>query len=262
MHGAALTFENEAVKVQTPKGASPVVVVCEHACNTIPDGFAGLGLNETVRQSHVAWDPGALPVAQTLATTLNAVLIHGAASRLLFDCNRPPDATDAVPEKSEIYDIPGNQTLTDAQRAERVSRFHDPFRDAMRVLLDQQVPKVLITIHSFTPIYFDRMRDVEIGVLNDADSRFADAMLNKVADHTQLDVRRNDPYGPEHGVTHTLKAHAIPRGMLNVMLEIRNDLIPDSESQQAMAGMLAHWITDAMADYGITTPQSEAPCQD
>ncbi|CUH64587.1 putative N-formylglutamate amidohydrolase [Thalassovita gelatinovora] len=262
MNGAALTIQNEAVNVLIPEGAGPVVVVCEHACNAIPEDFAGLGVVESVRRSHVAWDPGALPVAQSLAAKLNAALIHGAASRLLFDCNRPSDALDAIPEKSEIYDIPGNQALSDAQRAERVTRFHDPFRDALVGLLDRHIPQVLITIHSFTPVYFDRMRDVEIGVLHDTDSRFADVMINKAKGHTQMDVRRNDPYGPEHGVTHTLKTHAIPRGILNVMLEIRNDLIPDPESQQAMAGMLALWMADTMADFGITSPQSETPCQD
>ena len=60
-------------------------------------------------------------------------------------------------------------------------------------------------------------------------------------------VRRNDPYGPENGVTHTLKTHAMPRDMQNVMIEIRNDLIRTEADQQAMARMMTAWVQEAIA---------------
>ncbi|MCG7572557.1 N-formylglutamate amidohydrolase [Phaeobacter sp. CNT1-3] len=240
-------LDNEAVRASLPQSAAPIVVVCEHASNVMPLEFSGLGLDEDARQSHVAWDPGALPVAQMLATALTAPLIAGAASRLLFDLNRPPEAPDAMPSRSEVFDIPGNQGLSDKARAERVRRFHDPFGAAMVKLLDSQMPQLMITMHSFTPTYNGQTREVEIGVLHDEDSRFADAMLACAADHTAHVVRRNDPYGPEHGVTHTLKKHALPRGIHNVMIEVRNDLIATADQQAAMAKMMTGWMRAAMA---------------
>jgi predicted N-formylglutamate amidohydrolase len=64
-------------------------------------------------------------------------------------------------------------------------------------------------------------------------------MLAIVEREGQLVVGRNQPYGPEDGVTHTLRLHALPLGLLNVMIEIRNDLIQTLDDQVAWAERLA-----------------------
>jgi predicted N-formylglutamate amidohydrolase len=91
---------------------------------------------------------------------------------------------------------------------------------------------MLVTIHSFTPVYNGVRRSCEIGILHDADSRLADAML---AGTIPFKMERNVPYSASDGVTHTLRTHAIPRGWPNVMIEIRNDLIATPDQQRAMA---------------------------
>ena len=65
-------------------------------------------------------------------------------------------------------------------------------------------------------------------------------------------VKRNAPYGPGDGVTHTWATHAVPRGILNVMLEIRNDLIGDPAGRQVMAERLSSYLTEALA--ALATP--------
>ena len=249
-------FNNEAVTVLNPEGAGSVVLICEHASNHIPDEFNQLGLDAEVAQSHIAWDPGALPLAKALSAAFDAPLVAGAASRLLFDCNRPSFADDAIPVQSEIYQVPGNAGLSQAQRNARITRFHDPFFEALSMVLDAKAPKLVITFHSFTASYRGKQRPVEIGVLHDEDRRFADAMLNVSREYSPFNVQRNDPYGPEDGVTHTLKTHAQPRGMLNVMLEVRNDLLVGAEEQAQMGEILSAWIGDAMAQFGIAVPES------
>jgi predicted N-formylglutamate amidohydrolase len=243
------------VTVHNRCGHGPAVVVCEHASNTIPAEYNDLGLSADLLTSHIAWDPGALPVAQGLSAALDAPLVAGGLSRLLFDCNRPTDAPDAIPEHSEVHDIPGNHGLSDTERARRISDIHDLFRDALQDALDRfETSPVVITVHSFTPVYRGRMRDVEIGLIHDTDDRLARAMLACAKTHTHRIVRLNDPYGPEDGVTHTLRAHALPAGLVNVMLEIRNDLIRDTASQAALAALLADWIAEACSDIGVTLP--------
>lgn len=86
----------------------PYVFVCEHASNRLPSRLGDLGLDSDALNSHIAWDPGALAVARIMAKNLNSVLIHQRFSRLVYDCNRPPEALDAMPSVSEIYTIPGN----------------------------------------------------------------------------------------------------------------------------------------------------------
>lgn len=240
------------LRTERPVGQPPVILVCEHASHFIPPEFNNLGLQPEHSKSHAAWDPGALAVAQIMATDLNAKLVAGQVSRLVYDCNRPPDADDAMPARSEVVDIPGNRGLDAAARAARTAAFYEPFRAELAHTVKQAGDPVIVTIHSFTPVYNGQPRAVEIGILHDSDTRLADAMLANAASHTQMDVRRNDPYGPSDGVTHTLKEHAIPAGHLNVMLEIRNDLIAKTDQQTAMAHMIAHWVADAIALHTTT----------
>jgi len=243
--------EDAPARLLGGSGAAPVVLVCEHASNRIPAKYAGLGLDDATRKSHVAWDPGASAVARRLAGALDAPLVESTVSRLVYDCNRPPEAPDAMPEKSEIHEIPGNRALSPQERAARVEEIYAPFRALLaETIAARPLPPALITIHSFTPVYHGSPRDVEIGILHDADSRLADAMLESAR------------------VTHTLREHALPAGLQNVMIEIRNDLIAGEADQAEMAEMLARWLAHALsrADHPLPAPGAapgkEAACHD
>ena len=111
---------------------------------------------------------------------------------------------------------------------------------------------MLVTVHSFTPVYKGQTRAVEIGILHDVDARLADAVLQVAAGYN---VQRNAPYGPADGVTHTLRRHALPRRLLNVMLEVRNDLIATSEDCAEMAETLVDWLTRARALCAVAKPE-------
>ncbi len=242
---------DDVVEVINPTGGGNILLVCEHGHNRIPTEFDNLGLTEDAMNSHIAWDTGALPVAQDLSKALDAPLVVQLVSRLVYDCNRTPEAPSAILELSDIYAIPGNTDLSEADRQRRIDQFYLPFRDRLAGFIDSwsasHAAPVIVTVHSFTPVYQGVMRDVDIGILHDADSRLADAMLSLCALGGTFNIRRNAPYGPEHGVTHTLREHALPRGLLNVMLEIRSDLIADRASQNAIAERLATYVTDGLA---------------
>lgn len=249
---------NDVVTVVNPDGQAPFVLVCEHASNHIPEWLQGLGLDAEARESHVAWDPGAMAVARHMAQVLDAPLVASAVSRLVYDCNRPPDAPGAMPARSEVFDIPGNADLDQAARDTRTALYYDPFRKTLADTIARSTQPVIVTVHSFTPVYFGQTRAVEVGVLHDTDSRLADAMLDCAAGHCSAVTRRNEPYGVADGVTHTLRAHALPQGHLNVMLEIRNDLVAVPAQQQAMAEMLAAWLIAALSQ--IDQAQGGSAC--
>jgi predicted N-formylglutamate amidohydrolase len=234
------------VEVRNAGSASETVVVCEHASASIPPQFNNLGLSPSALQSHVAWDPGAIELAAKIAARLDAVLVASKISRLVYDCNRPPEAPDAMPALTEVCDVPGNADLSAAQKAERVATYYEPFRATLAAVTGEKSAPVLVTVHSFTPVFHGQKRDVEIGILHDRDTRLADAMLSMATAHTDHAVSRNEPYGPDDGVTHTLKEHALPGGHLNVMLEVRNDLIADEPAQTTMAEMLSNWLSHAI----------------
>lgn len=238
--------------IENGDATGAVVLVCEHASNAFPPPWDhGLGLSADQRAAHIAWDPGALGVARGLARELGAVLIHARASRLIYDLNRPPHASGAMPERSEIHDIPGNAALTADERLARVRALYTPFHAALSGLLAERlalgIRPVLITVHSFTPIYFGQPRAVEFGVIHDADDRLARAIA---AQDTGLVTRLNDPYSAADGVAHMLARHATPLGLPHAMLEIRNDLIATAQAQADMAARLAPAIRAATNEVG------------
>lgn len=235
------------VRVQPPAGTPTVIAVCEHASNRIPAALHALGLSETARQSHIAWDPGAERLAQAMADPLGAVLVSGGVSRLVYDCNRPPEAADAMPERSEVVAIAGNRSLSEADRLQRIRAVYEPFCAALNdeIVRYRQTLTLLLTIHSFTPMYNGQAREVEIGVLHGRDDRFALAMMQTLEPDFPFIVRLNAPYSAADGVTHTLDRHGAGNALPNVMIEVRNDLIGDPARQQAMARRLVPWIDTA-----------------
>ena len=221
----------------------PVILVCEHASNHFPARWSGLGLTADQRRAHIAWDPGALGLSRGLRARLGVTLVHATVSRLIYDCNRAPDMPGAMPARSEVHDIPGNQAISAAERLARTEAIYLPFHRALHALIARRIAlglrPVIISVHSFTPVYFGTPRPVEFGVIHDADPALALAILRAAQLLTRLRSDLNAPYSARDDVTHTLRLQATPYGLPNAMLEIRNDLIASPEAEQAMADKLA-----------------------
>jgi predicted N-formylglutamate amidohydrolase len=228
-------IENEAA-------VGRIVLVCEHASNHIPAQWGDLGLTADLRRAHIAWDPGALGLARGLAKRLDAVLIHAPVSRLVYDCNRAPDMPGAMPARSEVHEIPGNAALSAEERLRRTTAIYLPFHDGLHSLINRRIAlglrPVVVTIHSFTPVYFGKPRRVEFGVIHDADPAYAVA-IHAAAQGSGLVAELNAPYSAADDVTHTLRVVATPYGLPNAMLEIRNDLIATAAAEDTMAELLA-----------------------
>lgn len=235
----------------TAGAATDWIVVCEHASNAFPARWGDLGLGAEAKASHVAWDPGALGVARVLAEHLSAPLVASRVSRLIYDLNRPPHASGAITERSETWDIPGNRGLGNADRLARTEAVYLPFHQTLATEIARALAMgarpALVTVHSFTPIWYGEPRDVELGVINDADPALSTAVVDAARRRSGLRVEPNAPYSAADGVTHTLRLHATPYGLPNVMLEIRNDLIATPEAQAGIAATLAEVLTEALS---------------
>ncbi len=245
---SASASEQTAAKLYNVSGGAPVLLVCEHASNHVPAEFTQLGLDDEQLRTHIAYDIGALGLAKHLSALLDAPLVYSTLCRLLYDCNRPLQAHDAIPTSSEDTFIPGNQGLTAAQKAARAQLCYQPFEALLtQTLAAMPVSPVLLSIHSFTPVYKGQHREIDIGIICDEGECFARSLLQHAAQHTPLNVAINEPYGPQDGVAHTLNVHGNAHGYLNAMLEIKNDLISTPEQQQSMAQTLAPWINQSLA---------------
>jgi predicted N-formylglutamate amidohydrolase len=240
---ARLDAEREPVEVYNPRGASPYVLVCDHASNRIPAGYGSLGLSEDALSSHVAWDPGAEPVARIMAEALDAVLVSSTVSRLVVDCNRPLDAPDLMPALSETTVIPGNRDLSTKEREARVAMAHAPFHAAIEAVVEARLaagrPTRIVSVHSFTPVYRGVARPWHVGILHDDDERLSLPMISALTSMEGVTVGDNQPYAPADRVYYTLERHARSRELPCAMIEIRNDAIADADGQDLWAARLA-----------------------
>lgn len=231
-------------------GRSKVLLICEHAGRQMPPSLRWLGLAPEHRDSHIVSDIGAREVSLALSRRLDAALVLQRYSRLVYDCNRDWGARDETPSAVDFIEVPGNRNLTQNQRRQRRDQVYGPFRDGTRQIIDQRLrdgrKTAIVTLHSFTPVFKGRVRHLDVGIVHDTDSRLADLMLGRCRPATALDIQRNEPYGPDRGVTHTLKVHGIARGLLNVMIEIRNDHLVDSDGVALFADLMADWISTSV----------------
>lgn len=244
-----LEGEDDPVIPVNEAGRSPYVLICEHAGNRMPRKLGSLGLAESELARHIAWDIGAEGVARLLSRLIDAPLMLQRYSRLVYDCNRPPESAAAMPVVSETTRVPGNENLRAEDRLARIAAIYRPFHAAVSSVLDAraahgQVVSV-VSIHSFTPVYKGKRRDFELGILHDRDTRLADIL---VKGFSKVDVRRNEPYGPKDGVLHTLNLHAGVRGLRHAMIEIRNDLISHERGQDEWAQRLSVPLIQATAN--------------
>jgi predicted N-formylglutamate amidohydrolase len=199
-----------------------------------------LGLTEFDLKRHIAYDIGAASTARMLSRLLDAPLIMQRYSRLAYDCNRPPEQPSAIPELSEIFEIPGNKSLNADDKLARINEISRPFHAAIESHLDFRAANgkraIPVSIHSFTKNYKGKDRAVELGLLFDRDPWLANQMVKSYPD---LNVQLNEPYGPKDGVMHLMNLHAAPRGLHHLMIEIRNELIETERGQQQWAQRLS-----------------------
>lgn len=244
------------VTVINPDGAAPAVLICDHASNRVPAKLADLGLDEATRSRHIAWDIGVAAVGRTLARALDAPLVLPAYSRLVIDPNRDPDDPTAICVISDRTIVPGNRTLTAADRAARVSEIFQPYHDAVAGRLEAHLTRgrrpALIALHSFTPViagwgHERHERPWHIGVLFDQDERLALPLLAALAARGDLVVGENQPYSARNGHGYSLAQHGEARGLPHVEVEMRQDLIADGAGVARMAGILAEALIPLLA---------------
>jgi len=247
-----LVSDKPAAIVENAGGTSRILLVCEHAGCLLPSSIGSLGLDLADMASHIAWDPGAAELARELSKRLDACLILQRYSRLVFDCNRSLEAVDAIVEESDNIFIPGNSALSVDERLGRYELVYQPFYQVVSSTVTARInagtPPVIVTIHSFTPVYKGQRRELELGILHDADSRLADSLLPLAETDGGYIVARNQPYSAEDGATHTLATHGVENGLLNVMFEVRNDLLSDKLSVERWAQRLEQLLSVALGN--------------
>ena len=224
-------------------GRSPFLLTSDHYGRLIPRVLGDLGLGESELTRHIAWDIGIAGVAEAVSGHLDARLVAQRYSRLVIDCNRPPTAPSSIPIVSETTTIPGNEGLARDDAEARRQQIFDPYHRRIDEVIDARLaagrPTVLVSLHSFTPVYAGIARPWHVGTLYHRDTKLPPRLLKGLRAEAGLVVGDNEPYAVSDETDYTIPVHGEARGLMNSGIEIRQDLIGDPSGQQQWAERLA-----------------------
>lgn len=239
-------------EVHAGDGQSPYLFTADHGGRYVPRSLGNLGLDEHELQRHIGWDIGIAEVSRRVAAHFSAFLIVQPYSRLVIDCNRPPEAESSIAELSEHTVIPGNVDLTPEQRLQRRRAVFDPYHERIEAELTRRESEgqrtIVIAMHSFTPRYKDVDREWQAGVLYNRDPRLA-LSLRDVLQAEGLVVGDNQPYSVSDATDYGIPRYGEQRGHVHVELELRQDLIAEPDGQTRMSDILCRALPVAAAPY-------------
>jgi predicted N-formylglutamate amidohydrolase len=238
--------------VHRAHGDSPFVLIADHAGQRIPARLGDLGLAQAELDRHIGWDIGIAGLAERLSEKLDAFAILQTYSRLVIDCNRPLEAPGSIVAVSDGTPIPGNQSLDDDARTARALEIFAPYHARITQELDRRSAlspaPVLVSLHSFTPVFAGFVRPWHTGVLYHRDARLAHALRDALRAEPGLIVGDNEPYAVSDTSDFAVPVHGEQRGLLHVELEIRQDLIDDAAGQEQWAERLARILPGLLPD--------------
>ncbi len=249
----ALPDPNPVMRVRV-EGASPFLLVSDHAGNAIPTRLGDLGVGAADREDHIAIDIGIFATCNWLAHRLDAPYIAQTYSRLVIDSNRRPGVSTSMPEASDGRAIPGNRGIDTAERGWRIRDIFEPYHDAIAAALDARAAAgrttVLCAMHSFTRHMDGVERPWDIGIIHGPSRDVADALIDAL-DGGDLRVGRNEPYGVDFENDYTLQVHGEGRGLGSVEVEICQDLIREDAGQRRLAFTLEAAFREVADSLGI-----------
>lgn len=221
--------------------AGGLLLLCDHARNSIPPEFGDLGVPAPQLERHIAYDIGGRPLTLELARRLAAPVVMTTYSRLLIDPNRGEDDPTIVMRLSDGAVVPGNAKIGSAERQERIERYHRPYHDLITRTLDEMTalapPPVIVSIHSYTPVWRGSPRPWHAAVLWDSDPRAVHSVIDGLRADPAIVVGDNEPYDGALK-NDTMYRHGTQRGLAHVLIEVRQDLIADEAGVQAWADRL------------------------
>ncbi|MFC5584551.1 N-formylglutamate amidohydrolase [Nitratireductor kimnyeongensis] len=233
-------LDPDPVTIINGESTFPVLLVCEHAGQIVPQALGDLSLNAEALDAHIGWDIGAAGVTRLLADRLGAPAVLQSYSRLVIDCNRPPEAPDSMPEMSDGVPVPGNRGLTPDQRAARKREIFDPFDAAVKKLRGLPHCQAILSIHSFNPQLSDGVkRPWEISFLYRKDTATSERLRQLVLENApNLTIGMNEPYQIDDESDWFVPRHGEESGLPHSLIEIRNDLISDAAGQAEWAKLM------------------------
>jgi predicted N-formylglutamate amidohydrolase len=188
--------------------STKLLISCEHAGNDVPEEYEHLFAHDPeTLQTHRGIDIGALKLTNTIADELGQEPYVHTITRLLVDLNRSVQSPTLFSEFTEQQPIEIREDI--------FTNYYRPHRqqveERIQQIIDAGNRALHVGIHTFTPIWEGKQRDVDIGFLFDptrtGEQEFCGYWRKAISEQSpRLRLRMNQPYrGTMDGFTTYLR---------------------------------------------------------
>lgn len=205
-----------------------VFITCEHGGNYIPKEYSNLfKKNINILSSHRGYDLGAMELAREISKKVGDYFIYSKISRLLVEMNRSENNRNLFSEFTE--------KLNQNEKDRILIKYYFPYRtkveSQIRKLLSGGNKIIHLSVHSFTPVFKNKVRNADIGILFDpkrkSEKGFAVFFKNEFSLlKNNFKVRFNYPYlGISDGLTSYLRKKFNQKEYIGIELEVNQKFV-------------------------------------
>lgn len=235
MPGPTLT---PAYESWIPDSPGPWFLTCDHASARLPPPWRWPAADLCFVGQHWSYDLGAAALAQLLSKKLNAPLLQSRFTRLLVDPNRDPRQDSFIVPSIGSQILRLNQGLTSEQRNQRRTEYYEAYHRGIDAALAQHrlrcASPILLSVHTFTPVYQGQVRTLPGGVLFDAHEDLARAFCQQLRRQGWA-FEENQPYSGYAGLIEGIARHGKAHNCPYLEIEVRQDLATDPRQREAIA---------------------------
>ena len=221
-----------------------ILIIADHASNFIPKKNNKLGLSNSFLRQHIAFDIGVRELSLDLSNRLKCKIIQGKYSRLLIDLNRDLDDPTVISEIVDRKIIPGNIGLSKREVRLRVKKIYNKYHDEIDRTIRKEKVKVILSIHSFNPIFKNKKRLLEFGILSNEDKNLSSIIIDQLR-LQKLNVGDNKPY-KGNLIGDSMYKHGLRNNLSHALIEVRNDLLSNPSKIKRVSRLLHKTITKSL----------------
>lgn len=236
--------DSSAVEILAGDGLG-VVLTCEHASQRMPAPWEWPEADRWLVGTHWAYDIGAAELTRELTLELGASAVLSRFTRLLCDPNRDEGDPTLFRDVADGHPVELNRGLSPEERARRIERLWRPYHAAVDRVVGQSGAPLVLAVHTFTPVYEGEARELEVGVLFDAEEELADDLAAALR-RERLLVDLNEPYSGRAGLIYSADRHARAHGRHALEIEVRQDLAVEEVFRRRLLSALYRWLPSAI----------------
>ena len=221
-----------------------ILIIADHASNYIPKKNNKLGLPNSFLNQHIAFDIGVKELSLDLSNQLKCRIIQGKYSRLLIDLNRDLNDPTVIPEIVDSKIIPGNIGLSKSEVRLRIKKIYNKYHYKINRIIKNKKVKVILSIHSFNPIFKNKKRLLEFGILSNEDKNLSSIIIDQLR-LQKLNVGDNKPY-KGNLIGDSMYRHGFRNKLPHVLIEVRNDLLSNPTKIKRVSRLLHKTIVKSL----------------